>query len=87
MLEWHDVRQGRGNRVYESKGLPGAAAMVARYGVRLVRQGDTAAFSQRFAGGLLQCWKGMTCGKGMESRLCNRGFAGMLRLKRGFEDR
>ena len=47
MVARYDVRQGRGNRVYESKGLLGAAAMVARYVVRLVRQGDTAASSQR----------------------------------------
>ena len=34
----------------------GAASMMTIYGVRLVRQGDTAAFSQRFAGELRQWW-------------------------------
>ena len=32
----------------------GAVSMMTIYGVRLVRQGDTAAFSQRFAGVLPQ---------------------------------
>ena len=37
MVEWHDVRQGRGNHAYESKGFPEAASMVERHDVRQVR--------------------------------------------------
>lgn len=61
MVEWHDVRQGRGNRVYTAK--------VCR--------------------GLQRWWQGMVCGWcGRAIRLIlHSGFAGMLRLKRGFEDR
>lgn len=44
-----------------------AASMMERYDER---QGHgSSLMQQRFAGGLLQCWKGMTCGKGVESRL------------------